>query len=105
MKFFKKEWHQVASEFSYDIADDEIIKSFGSVKRFKEIISHLSKENFSQLEPQGEKPTEEEFNKFDEFIAEFGWLDRHDDWWTDRKGNYEMTFKYEGEEEDQKKTD
>ena len=42
-------------------------------------------------------------NKFDDFIGEFGYSDRYDDWWTDRKGGYEVTFKYEGEEEDQKK--
>jgi len=94
MKFFKTEWHQVASKFSYDIADDEIIKSFGSVKRFKEIISHLSKENFSQLEPQGEEPTDEENDKFWQFVSECDY-DREDDWWTDRKGGYEVTYKYE----------
>ena len=105
MKFFKTEWHQVASEFNYDIPDEEIIKDFGSIKRFKEIISHQDKENFSQLEPQGEKPTAEEDDKFHEFIAEFGHSDRYDDWWTDRKGGYEVTFKYEGEEGDQKKGD
>ena len=103
MKFFKTEWHQVASEFNYDIPDEEIIKDFGSIKRFKEIISHQDKENFSQLEPQGEKPTAEEYDKFDDFIGEFGYSDRYDDWWTDRKGGYKVTFKYEGEEEDQKK--
>ena len=36
-EIFKTEWHQVASEFIYDISDDEITKSFGSIQRFKEI--------------------------------------------------------------------
>ena len=102
MKFFKTEWHQVASEFIYDISDEEITKSFGSIQRFKEIISHHAKENFSGLEPQGDAPTQDEFDKFDEFIGAFGYSDRVDDWWTDRKGGYDVTFKYEGEEKDQK---
>ena len=83
MKFFKTEWHQVASEFIYDISD--------------------AKENFSGLEPQGDAPTQDEFDKFDEFIGAFGYSDRVDDWWTDRKGGYDVTFKYEGEEKDQKR--
>jgi len=57
MKFFKTEWHQVSAKFIYDILDEEIIKSFGSIERFKEIISHQEKQNFSGLEPQGEKPS------------------------------------------------
>ena len=28
MKFFKTEWHQVSSEFVYDIPDEEIVKDF-----------------------------------------------------------------------------
>ena len=40
-----------------DLNDEEIIKSFGSIERFKEIISHQEKQNFSGLEPQGEKPS------------------------------------------------
>ena len=31
-------------KFIYDISDDEITKSFGSIQRFKEIISHHAKE-------------------------------------------------------------
>ena len=103
MKFFKTEWHQVSAKFIYDIPDEEIIKAFGSVERFKEIISHQEKKNFSGLEPQGEKPSGEEFDKFDEFCMEFGYSDREDDWWMERKGGYEITFEYEGESEDQKK--
>ena len=103
MKFFKTEWHQVSSKFNYDIPDEEIIKDFGSIKRFKEIISHQEKQSFSGLEPQGEKPSGEEFDKFDEFCHDRGYVNREDDWWTVRKGGFETTFEYEGETEDQKK--
>ena len=103
MKFFKTEWHQVSSKFNYDIPDEEIIKDFWSIKRFKEIISHQEKQSFSGLEPQGEKPSGEEFDKFDEFCHDRGYIDREDDWWTERKGGFETTFEYDGETEDQKK--
>ena len=36
---------------------------------------------------------------------EFGCSDREDDWWMERKGGYEITFEYEGESEDQKKSE
>ncbi len=48
-------------------------------------------------------PSGEEFDKFDEFCMEFGYSDREDDWWMERKGGYETTFEYEGESKDQKK--
>ena len=70
MKFFKTEWHQVSAKFIYDIPDKEIIETFKSIKRFKEIISHQEKQNFRGLEPQGEKPSAEEFDIFDEFCHE-----------------------------------
>ena len=92
----KTEWHSVSSEFSYDIDDEEIIEEFGSVKRFKEIISHQEQEFRSPLEVIGEKPTDKEQDKFWEFLSEHDY-DREDDWWTDRKGGYEVTVKYDEE--------
>ena len=83
----KTEWHSVASEFKYDIDDEAIIEEFGSVQRFKEIISHQEQEFRSPLEVTGEKPTDEEQDKFWEFLSEHDY-DREDDWWTDRKGGY-----------------
>lgn len=96
MKFSKTEWHQVASEFKYDIDDKDIIEEFGSVQRFKEIISHQDQEYRSNLEPHGEEPTDEESDKFWNFVSESDY-DREDDWWTDRKGGYDVTCKYEEE--------
>ena len=100
-KFFTYLFYPFAPFYLYF----RILKKKEDIKRFKEIISHQDKKMFSKLEPQGEKPTDEEFEKFDDFIGEFGYTDREDDWWTDRKGGYEVTFKYEGEEDDQKKSE
>jgi hypothetical protein len=44
------------------------------------------------MDPQGEEPTDEEYDMFWEFVNESDY-DREDDWWMDRKGGYEVTVK------------
>jgi hypothetical protein len=92
MKFSRTEWHQVASEFQCDLPDEEVIKIFGSVQRLKEIISHQEQQWGSEIEPMGEPPTEEENVLLDSILQD---CERYDDWWTDRKGGYEVTYSYE----------
>jgi hypothetical protein len=93
----KTEWHSVASEFTYDIDDEAIIEEFGSVQRFKEIISHQEQETWGGLSPEGEAPTDEETDKFWDFLSEHDY-ERYDDWWTDRKGGYDVTVRYDEED-------
>lgn len=88
MKIVKTEHHQVNSEFTYDIPEDDIIENFGSLTRFIEIVSHLGSE--WDL-PNGEPPTDEEHDLFIEFLENYNY-DRYDDWWTDRKGGYDVTY-------------
>lgn len=95
MQFRRIEYHQVNSTFFFEIDDADIIEEFGSVERFGEIISHLD-EGFN-ANPRGEEPTDEEYDTFHEFVNEYGYDDREDDWWTDRKGGYEVSFE-EGHE-------
>ena len=97
MLFSKTEWHQVSSEFKYDCPDEAIIETFGSVERFKEILSHQELEFNSKIEPHGEKPTDEESDKLWDLIAELDY-EREDDWWTDRKGGYDVTYNYNEDE-------
>lgn len=94
MKIIKTEHHQVNSEFTYDIPDKDIIEKFGSVERFQEILSHMGTD---WDVPNGEPPTDEEGDLFIEFFEDYSY-DRYDDWWTDRKGGYDVTFN-EGEDE------
>ena len=96
MFFSKTEWHQVSSEFKYEVDDEHLIEEFGSVQRFKEIITHQDQEMFGGMEPEGEEPTDEEQDKFWDFVADLDY-EREDDWWTDRKGGYDVTFKYDKE--------
>ena len=94
MKFSKTEWHQVAARFEYDVDDEDIIELFGSVERFKEVISHQEQEVWGGLDPEGEEPTEEETEALWEMTYNYDY-ERDDDWWTDRKGGYDITFYYE----------
>jgi len=88
MKVVKTEHHQVNSEFTYDIPDEDIIERFGSVERFAEIVSHNGD---GWNEPTGEIPTDEENDLFMEFLEDYDY-DRYDDWISDRKGGYDVTF-------------
>lgn len=92
MKFSRTDWHQVASIFECDLPDEEVIKQFGSVQRLKEIISHQEQQWGSEIEPMGEPPTEEENVLLDSILQD---CERYDDWWTDRKGGYEVSYSYE----------
>lgn len=89
--FVKTEWHSVASRFTYEIDDDQIEEIFGSVERFKEILSWQEQEPFNRKEPIGEEPTEEEEDAFFELMCDSDY-ERDDDWWTERKGGYDITF-------------
>tara|TARA_R110000796_G_scaffold83923_6_gene183212 strand:- start:1007 stop:1315 length:309 start_codon:yes stop_codon:yes gene_type:complete len=90
MRFKRLEHHSVTSEFTYDLPEQHIIEIFGSVKRFEEIISHKNDGSFGN-EVTGEPITEEEDTQFWEFFDGYDY-DREDDWWTDRKGGYEVTY-------------
>ena len=90
--FTVSEWHQVTSNKMYEVDDEQVIEAFGSVERFVEIMSWQDQQAFGGMEPQGEEPTDEEYDMFWEFVNESDY-DREDDWWMDRKGGYEVTVK------------
>jgi hypothetical protein len=72
MKIEKIEYHRVHSYFYYDIEDEEIIEEFGSIQEFEDQMA-------------------EESEKFWEFIECYDY-DRKDDWFTERKGGYEIEW-------------
>ena len=77
MKIIKKEYHTVVSEFTYELDDDEIIEQFESVENFKALLD------------------EDDWDVID-FINQSDY-ERYDDWVTDRKGGYEVTYEVENE--------
>jgi hypothetical protein len=94
MKFVKREEHQVTRIFTYDISDETIEEGFSSVERFVELAKHFSGQEDDL--PFWEEPTIEESERFHELIAEQD-FDHYDDWWTDRKGSYSVSYEI-GEE-------
>lgn len=89
MKIVKTEHHQVNSEFTYDIPEEDIIDKFGSIERFQQILSHMGSDWDT---PHGEPPTDEESDLFIEFFEDYSYS-RNDDWWTELKGGYDVTFR------------
>ncbi len=94
MKIIKNEEHKVTRKFEYNIPDEDIINTFGSLGRFKEIVSHNT-EGWD-VEVIGEGPTDEEADLFYDFFADYDY-DSEDDWWQDLKGGYETNYEL-GEE-------
>jgi hypothetical protein len=94
MKIIKNEEHKVTRIFTYTIPDEYIINTFGSLDRFKEIVSHNT-EGWD-VEVIGEEPTDEEADLFYDFFADYDY-DSEDDWWQDLKGGYETNYEL-GEE-------
>lgn len=92
MKFEKVEYHRVNSTFSFDIPDDEIVERFGSLERFLEVVSHYKDQDSFDYNPIGEEPTDEESDAFFELESWFGHEDREDDWITERKGGYDVSY-------------
>ncbi len=90
MKVIKNEEHKLTRSFTYDIPDEAIINSFGSIQRFKEIVSHNTSGGWDN-EPEGEEPTDEEADLFYDFFADYD-FELEDDIWTDRKGGYETSY-------------
>jgi hypothetical protein len=90
MKFKRIEYHTVHSHFEYDIPDENIIEAWGSLERFRQVVSHFNTSEWDN-EPFGEPPTSEEEDLWYEFFENYSY-DRDDDWFSDRKGGYEITY-------------
>lgn len=89
MKIIKNEEHRLTRSFTYNIPDEAIEETFGSIERFKEIISHNTSE--WDNDPEGEEPTDEESDLFYDFFADYDY-ELEDDIWTDRKGGFETSY-------------
>lgn len=84
----KKEWHQVCSEFSYDLTLDVL----------QEIYPDKDDEELEQLLKDIEEGNEDieqiVIDAMDNDV-EIEWNHVDDDWWTHRKGGYEVTYELE----------
>ena len=85
----KSEWHQVEKRYSFDV-DESILSEIYPDKDEDEIAELLN-----QIE-NGEVDIDEIIGDADnEGVGlDWQWMDE-DDWWTDRKGGYEVTYSLE----------
>jgi hypothetical protein len=82
----KSEWHQVEKRYGVDIDEDILSEIYPDLSE-AEIETKLT-----ELE-SGEIDIDEVIGDADEagVDLDWDWLDE-DDWWTDRKGGYEVTY-------------
>jgi hypothetical protein len=86
MRVIKSEWHQVEKRYEAEIDEDMIADIYPDLDEVEiaEIMDELE---------SGERTIEEiieaAFNN--DVDIDWDWMDE-DDWWTDRKGGYEVTY-------------
>jgi hypothetical protein len=81
----KHEWHQVDSQFALEL--DEALLS--------EIYPDLDEDEITNMLEQianGDVSVDEVVEAAYENDVELQWDRQHDDWWTDRKGGYDVTY-------------
>jgi hypothetical protein len=81
----KHEWHQVDSQFAFELDTDKL----------SEIYPELEEEEIEAMMAQieaGEVSVEEIVNEAWDNDVEIEWERQYDDWWTDRKGGYDITY-------------
>jgi hypothetical protein len=91
MRIIKSEWHQVEKRYAIDI-DENIINEIyedATVEEIEEIMRQLK-------EGELDASTVIEDASSNDVDFDWDWLDE-DDWWTDRKGGYDVTYEFEGE--------
>ncbi len=91
MRIIKSEWHQVEKRYAIDI-DENIINEIyedATVEEIEEIMRQLK-------EGELDVSTVIEDASSNDVDFDWDWLDE-DDWWTDRKGGYDVTYEFEGE--------
>ena len=91
MRIIKSEWHQVEKRYAIDI-DENIINEIyedATVEEIEEIMRQLK-------EGELDASTVIEDAWTNDVDLDWDWLDE-DDWWTDRKGGYDVTYEIDGE--------
>ena len=85
VQVMKHEWHQVDSQFLVDIDADILSEIYPDLnkKEIKALLKEIEK---------GEADLDQIFqDAYDEGV-DIEWDRDYDDWWTDRKGGYEVTY-------------
>jgi len=85
MKVMKHEWHQVDSRYTFEITEHFLSEIY--TENSEEEISNLYKDI-----QNGEFSIEDVMDDAWEHGVEIDWEHDYDDWWTSRKGGYDVTY-------------
>jgi|TARA_R110000868_G_scaffold221311_1_gene472848 hypothetical protein len=91
MRIIKSEWHSVEKRYAIDIDENVINEIYedATVEEIEEIMRQLK-------EGELDASTVIEDAWTNDVTIDWDWLDE-DDWWTDRKGGYDVTYEIDGE--------
>ena len=91
MRIIKSEWHSVEKRYAIDIDENVINEIYedATVEEIEEIMRQLK-------EGELDASTVIEDAWTNDVDLDWDWLDE-DDWWTDRKGGYDVTYEIDGE--------
>ena len=91
MRIIKSEWHSVEKRYAIDIDENVINEIYedATVEEIEEIMRQLK-------EGELDASTVIEDAWTNDVTIDWNWLDE-DDWWTDRKGGYDVTYEIDGE--------
>ena len=81
----KHEWHQVDSQFKFDLDLDLLEEIYPDMKKAE------LKKRLKEIE-SGEYSIEDLINDAESENVYFEWEREYDDWWTERKGGYDVTY-------------
>ena len=86
MRIIKSEWHSVEKRYAVDIDENLINEIYedATVEEIEEIVRQLK-----DGELDVSTIIEDAYNN--DVDLDWDWLDE-DDWWTDRKGGYDVTY-------------
>jgi hypothetical protein len=86
MRVIKSEWHQVEKRYAIDIDENLVNEIYqdATVEEVEEIIRQLQ-----DGELEASSVIEDAYTN--DVTIDWDWLDE-DDWWTDRKGGYDVTY-------------
>jgi hypothetical protein len=86
MRVIKSEWHQVEKRYAIDIDENLINEIYqdATVEEVEEILRQLK-----DGELEASSVIEDAWTN--DVTIDWDWLDE-DDWWTDRKGGYDVTY-------------
>lgn len=89
IRIIKSEWHQVEKRYALVLSRDELVEIYPDYD------DNLIDELYNDfMNGDGDVDQLIEDSNDQEVYLDWDWLDE-DDWWTDRKGGYEVTYEVE----------